>query len=30
MASGLHTVVEDAQAVGMHRTAVYDYLKKEG
>ena len=26
----LHTVAEIAQAVGVHRTTVYDYLKKEG
>ena len=25
----LHTVAEIAQAVGVHRTTVYDYLKKE-
>ena len=25
-----HTVAEIAEAVGMHRTTVYDYLKKEG
>jgi DNA invertase Pin-like site-specific DNA recombinase len=26
----LHTVAEIAQTVGIHRTTVYDYLKKEG
>ena len=26
----LHTVAEIAQTVGVHRTTVYDYLKKEG
>ena len=26
----LHTVAEIAQAAGVHRTTVYDYLKKEG
>jgi DNA invertase Pin-like site-specific DNA recombinase len=26
----LHTAAEIAQAVGVHRTTVYDYLKKEG
>ena len=26
----LHTVAEIAQAVGVHRTTVYDYLNKEG
>ena len=26
----LHTVAEIAQAVGVHRTTVFDYLKKEG
>jgi len=25
-----HTVAEIAEAVGVHRTTVYDYLKKEG
>jgi AcrR family transcriptional regulator len=25
----LHTVAEIAQAVGVHRTTVYDYLNKE-
>ena len=25
-----HTVAEIAEAVGLHRTTVYDYLKKEG
>ena len=25
----LHTVAEIAEAVGVHRTTVYDYLKKE-
>ena len=25
----LHTVAEIAQAVGVHRTTIYDYLKKE-
>ncbi len=25
----LHTVAEIAQAVGVHRTTVYDYLSKE-
>ena len=26
----LHTVAEIAQTAGVHRTTVYDYLKKEG
>ena len=26
----LHTVAEIAQTVGVHRTTVYDYLKREG
>jgi hypothetical protein len=26
----LHSVAEIGQAVGVHRTTVYDYLKKEG
>ena len=25
-----HTVAETAEAVGVHRTTVYDYLNKEG
>ncbi|MGH3200152.1 MAG: terminase gpP N-terminus-related DNA-binding protein [Streptosporangiaceae bacterium] len=25
----MHTVAEIAQAVGVHRTTVYDYLNKE-
>ena len=25
-----HTVAEIAEAVGVHRTTVYDYLKKKG
>ena len=25
-----HTVAEIAEAVGVHRTTVYDYLNKEG
>ncbi len=25
-----HAVAEIAEAVGVHRTTVYDYLKKEG
>ena len=26
----LHTVAEIAQTIGIHRTTVYDYLKREG
>jgi hypothetical protein len=26
----MHTVTEIAEAVGVHRTTVYDYLKREG
>ena len=26
----LHTVAEIAQTAGVHRTTVYDYLKREG